>query len=504
MASEQFEWITSQDGNTVQRNLDEAETFYASISQLYKPIQKTAFGLTAHASISLLHDGSQDLESRLSNAMADAWTLIFKQHPVLISEVKCDLKTRFLRRICKLKPDEAVLKHHAMRVIDEGVSGVAFHNLDPPFDDPAAFYLVIPAVGQDHDVVLRRDLVLRIEHDRIDGMGALMLLDKLISNTADILDGKLRQEEPPNPVMSPSLRKAADIPTRPTPDQIAKLEAARRMNAEAQENTNVKLLNIRFNETATEPGRSLRSSIILSIERSEKITAACKTLKSTPTAVFHAGIALALGEEEEMKHGIARYLSYALINLRSVCKVPGKASEHFASIYHCISTNSLVIDIPSSMAVENSSLEVEKQIVQHKRFVTAVEQSTTFYKGLKLDADYLSIVPELFQAKTPQYEPVSSSIPQPNGSPSISLSSMGVVDRTIQSRYGNISVRNFWVAGAEYSTGIGCFLSKFNGEIEFSAVWNVAFHTEDRIEKLLHKVLDIVETGLLKADEDQG
>jgi hypothetical protein len=107
------------------------------------------------------------------------------------------------------------------------------------------------------------------------------------------------------------------------------------------------------------------------------------------------------------------------------------------------------------------------------------------------------MVPLYYDAITPLYpiEP-RAEIPPANPHPSVSISSLGVVDKIIESRHGVFCLEDPWVAADEYSTGVGVFLATWKGRMCLSAGFNLAFHREGEVRRFLDRVTEAVGVGL--------
>lgn len=83
-------------------------------------------------------------------------------------------------------------------------------------------------------------------------------------------------------------------------------------------------------------------------------------------------------------------------------------------------------------------------------------------------------------------------LPANNQAPSVSISSMGLVDDLIAAKHGALRVQDPWVTGEELGTGLGVFLGTFDGELHLSAAYNEAFHGKQEVEAFLVRVQEIV------------
>jgi hypothetical protein len=175
------------------------------------------------------------------------------------------------------------------------------------------------------------------------------------------------------------------------------------------------------------PRRSQRITTHLNAAETHALLSKCKAAGATITQAFHAVIGLAVDvqrrEDQERK---AKYLSYSLVNLRAACKPPYNSSSHAVAVYHCPSAINLAVDltIPATNAPTPTAQPAEE-------FLQVLKQVNAFYQSFNPDSDYLAIVPSLFAGSTPLYPEEPCPVPPPKMSPSVSLSSMGLVDKII-------------------------------------------------------------------------
>ncbi|PVH69412.1 hypothetical protein DL98DRAFT_661699 [Cadophora sp. DSE1049] len=483
-----------------ERNIDEAEQFYTSMAKTYEATGHTYFAITAYTGLSIstssASEGS-DLDARVERALRWAWKKLRHDCPTLAAPVAYDHPTKRCKKVYKTLRDAQEVDawmSETFKLVDDGHTGEAFANADPPVGRHATLYLITPpeAIPSEKQT-FRRDILFRSHHDLVDGIGTLMLLNNLLHHAATAFEAATEVpiefgDESRN--LSPPLRIAAGIPQSSSIDQKSKLAKVQSINCAAR--AGAEAFSLPFTSAVQTPGNSQRAAIHFSSRESKSILTKTKSLQATVTQVFHAAIALAVrdlqAKTSQARGG--RYFSYSLINLRHCCIPPYHKPRHAASVYHCVSANHLVVDL----TVPAESVTPTEQTPEE--FLTTLDQVRNFYHNATIDADYLSIVPSLFTAVTPDYPVSSGDVPAPNQSPSVSLSSMGVVDRIVQPMQGPFEVIEPWVMGAEYSTGIGAFLGTWNGVLCLSAGYNEAFHSEAEVLDFLERMKQIVIEGL--------
>jgi hypothetical protein len=483
-----------------EREIDEAEMFYSSLAKTYEGTGRTYFAITAHLGFSVplsVQVPTLRTEQRLEHALRKAWKKLRYDHPTLAAPVKYESSIKWCRKIYQIPEDggEAWLQE-TFRLVT-GQSGVDFANSDPTVGPYATLYLINPPLEPNHFAqnILRRDIVFRCTHDLIDGIGTLTLLNNFIRHASqaylmgDSYPETVFGDEHKN--LSPPFRIAAHLSTRPTTLQLQRFDSIQAANDRVRLSS--KVLSIPYASRAPSHGRCQRIAISLTAVQTAILIRKCKDRGVTPTHAFHAGIALAVRDAQERtkQEAKANYISYALVNLRSTCMIPYNTPLHAASVYHCVSGHNLVVPLTIP-----SSLEALREYSPNE-FLSVLETVSSFYRDIKIDADYLSTVPALFASKSPPYPAVPGPVPPPNSSPTASLSSMGLVDKIVAPSRGDFSITTQpWVIGAEYSPGIGVFLGTWKGVMEVSAAYNEAFRSEEEIRSFLAQIKDIVLKGL--------
>jgi hypothetical protein len=485
-----------------EREIDEAEQFYTSMAATWSGTGQTYFAITACIGFSIPYSTQStttEFETRVEKAFRSAWMKLRHCHPTLAAPVEYDPATSKCKKVYKTprcKHDVESWMEETFKVIKEVQSGPEFANQDPDVGRYATLYILSPVSPerQIKERTMQRHIVFRSRHDIIDGIGTLILFNRLFRYAAAALgsdSGELEVvfgDEYYN--LSPPFKIAASLPHSPSTEQEAKLKTIKAENENARETAEV--LGIPLNLTTSMPRRSQRTAIWLSLPETTALLGRLKYAGTKPTEAFHTGIALAIRDLQERGEELreARYISYSLINLRRSCMPPYHSPLHAASVYHSVSANSLVVDLTIPSNCSHST------ITSSDEFAFALKQVKDFYQNVKIDADYLSIVPSLFSAVTPPYPEKVCKVPPPNSTPSASLSSMGLVDRIVSPEHGPFRLDDPWVIGAEYSTGLGLFLGTWRGRMCLSAVHNEAFHGEKDVLKFLESVKTIVMGGL--------
>ena len=519
-----LEWREVKPGRW-QRDVDEAERFYATLAKAFEGTGRMFFAITGHVSIT--HEISED-ESRdevsalLDKALGNGWLALRHEHPGIASWVEYDDMTQRLRKVYESSEDPTGLAsvskwlHDTCHFISGYNTGQDWCNSDPPAPRMATLYVIQanPPEDRQHSRLVRRDLVIRSPHDIMDGIGTLTLLGSLLKHTSNAF-GQGSQREILTFCdewrrLSPPLRVAAELSDATSEDVQTRYSEVSASNAVLRDG--VEVLTIPFKHGLTTPGKQQRLELKLTSAQTEQIQTACKKLAVTPTHVYHAAAAVALSHIQPPHHSArqARYISYALINLRPQCVPPYNSSSHAASVYHCTSATNLAIDltVPSHPLDLSSSLNWTN--THRPEFLHILKQVAQFYRSNQSDTDLIKLAPLLLRDKTrafdwdspPRDESGNLASPPPNPSPSVSISSMGVIDKIITPTYvgpsgtTRLEVDDPWVTGEELGTGLGLFLGGFRGRLRFSAAFNEAFHDVAEVHDFMIRVQGIVEVGL--------
>ncbi len=150
-----------------------------------------------------------------------------------------------------------------------------------------------------------------------------------------------------------------------------------------------------------------------------------------------------------------------------------------------------MVDMPLFPSDDEANAEFERILV-HMR---------DYYHRVRDDTDHYALAPYIWAAATPEVAlPASTvSVPPPNPRPSVSISSMGLIDHIIGLEHGPIDVYNPWVTGEELGNGLGLFLGTFRGELCLSAAYNDAWHDKEEVEGFLSRCEEIVFAWVQKA-----
>jgi hypothetical protein len=468
------------------------------------------FAITGFLSISVeaANDtSSQDIVRNMNEALRHAWLRLRYDHPTIASQTFYDdhRKLRKKRYVPFHRNDvysqtEAWLEATFV-AISPGISGLEWCNADPPAPKFPTLFVITSPSSANNDVkgIIRRDVVIRSPHDIVDGTGTLQLLNNLLAHAAKLYEEQSWSLPAPGSEiqnLSPPLRVAADISPILTLDQQERLQNLVVGNETLRKGLNI--LVVPYKQGQALPEKHQRTALDLSKSNTERLLEACKHAGVTVTHVYHAGIAITIRDLQDpgLQSRVARYINYSLINERPNCSGEHATSKHAAAVYHSVSGNILALDLIIPSITDKQSTNDGHQ---RKEFVTLVDQVKTYYHSIRDSPDNLTLAPSFWSMATPHIlDPTATDlpIPAPNLSPSVSISSMGVIDKIISPQHGPFKVSNPWVTGEELGTGLGLFLGTWEGSLQLSAAYNDAWHDKEEVDEFLKHCQDVVWKGL--------
>lgn len=491
-----FSWKAGNNGR-LERDIDEAEQFYTTLARRFEGTGRTFFAMTAYVSFSV---SRKDDSLAPVTALKNAWVQLRYDHPTIASWVEYDSKSDSCKKFYEPlsggdDPRCTAWADQTFQIISNGQTGKEWCNSDPPVPKLPTLFLISRQSTDGYQA----DVVLRSQHDVVDGIGSLHLLNNLFRHASLFL------EDPHKPLpkfgdesknLSPPLRVAAAIPYSLQPKQQLRLEEIYKSNSDLR--SGVEIAKVPFLCGALMPQRHQRVELNLSFEQSNKILSAIKHIPASVTHVYHAAIALVLRDRQERgsQSRKSRYINYCLINERPLCKHPYNTTQHPASVYHSVSGLSLVIDLDVPSLTAEHIVDTAK--IPKAEFLSVVDQVKKYYLSIRDDKEHIALAPSYWAHSTRAY-PVGSSpppVPVPNEEPSVSISSLGVIDKIVFPKHGDFELNSPWVTGEELGTGFGLFLGTFRGSMCLSAAYNDAWHDEQEVSGFLADCNNLVLQGL--------
>ncbi|KAJ5612238.1 hypothetical protein N7510_005432 [Penicillium lagena] len=485
-----------------ERDIDEIEQSYTTLARRFQGTGRTFFAMTAHVSFSVKKTQSsiENLELHVTNALQKAWLRLRYDHPTIASWVEYNREGKRCKKVYEMFADpgnvlaSAWLKE-TFQIVSTSQSCQEWCNSDPPVPKLPTLFLIKQNATSSANITFSADIVLRSHHDIIDGIGSLHLLNNLFKFAGIAFDDATAFHIPAfgdewiN--LSPPFRVAASLPASLTSEQEARLKQILEKNASLRQGIQIATIPVQSEQLV--PGRHQRVSLTLDSQQTQRLLIACRSIGASVTHVYHAAIALVLRDVQERyaEERMVRYISYCLINERLQCKAPYDTSQHAVSVYHSGSGPSLAIDLTVPAAAAVRSQAVDDTASEFARVVEIVKE---YYLGIRNDPEHVAFIPSYLKHSTPPYpdSPGVPPIPSPNQAPSVSISSMGVIDNIISPTHGLFELDEPWVTGEELGTGLGLFLGTFRGQMCLSAAYNDAWHSETEVMDFLRKCNGLV------------
>ena len=443
LPSIEMPWKETSPGR-FERPFDGIERFYRAAASAGGPLEQ--WSITAVAQTRLNLPASDKVA-----ALQRAWTALRYDHPQIACTEQSDTNVYEV-------PDEAALATWIKDTFIVSHSQTANTLLSTFTRSPSATLHYLPQTSE---------VAIHCSHSRMDGIGALHLLHQLFKALAEPRSISFGTE---SKNLSPGLFDAAGIPTDVTPEIQQAVTGLITNLASSQ--PSLGLPTIAPNQI---PGPTQRRELKLGTHKTDTAVKACKDLGLGVTAAVHAALILATQQLSPPELAGRKYTSWCLVNLRPYCQPPYDSATYPVALYHGASVKSIA---PSSFLQDALELQsVYKQSWQPSQ--------STLLTNLSHFTETLA--PMLGQPPPPNIEPPSEPL----------LSSLGVVDRYIQPRYGDkVEVNDFWMAVEMLTRQVELHVWTFQGDLTLSASFNENFYEGEFIESFLSKIQAILLQGL--------
>ncbi|PGG97371.1 hypothetical protein AJ80_09711 [Polytolypa hystricis UAMH7299] len=499
---DRFCWKEVRSGRW-ERDIDEAEQYYTSHAKA-EGCRRTPSAITGHVSFSVATRTEcmgQEAVQQVVKALQKAWVRLRYDHPTIASWVEYDQKAMTYKKLYEtFQNDEnnsdqkSWLEDTFRIIISSGKSGQQWCNSDPPVPKLPTLYLINLSWSR-WDQKITSDLVLRCPHGIIDGIGTLQLLNSFFAHASRFYEQEEAYDLPQFgdecANLSPPLRIAASIPPTLSSDQKKIFNGIIKENASLRRN--IELATVPFRPGVTIPGRHQRVALILILEQTKLLLIACKNLGLSVTHVYHAAVAMVVRDiqERHAEERTVRYISHCIINERGHCKEPYNTQAHAASVYHSVSCRHFAIDLVVPAAPESKEDHAANEGQSRRDFMRIARQAKDFYLRIHNDKERIAMIPSYWMLSMIPYPDASDTgpptVPRPNSLPSVSISSMGDIDKVLGSRQGAFELENPWVTGDELGTEFGLFLGTFKGEMCLSAVYNDAWYSREDVTEFVNQ-----------------
>ena len=428
-----------------ERPFDGLEVWYRALASGGAPLNREHWSITTVAKIRLRLPAGETVA-----ALRHAWKTIRYDNPQIACTEQGGMNVYEV-------PDETAVTAWLNKTFivappssSQTASGL-FSNFAP---SPCATFYYLPQTSE---------VAIHCSHSRMDGVGALHLLHQLFTALAEPRSIAFGTE---SKNLSPGLDDATGTPSGVTPEIE---QAVAEMLTEYT--SNLPSLGLPTNESNQIPGPTQRRELDVGTARTAAIVTACKDCGISVTAAVHAALIAATRQLAPPELATKKYTSWCAIDLRPYCQPPYDSAAHPVTLYHA---GLVAVIAPSSFLTDASEL-----------------QSIYKRSWRPSQSNLLTLVNHLAQNTTDLLsQPTPADMPSPSEP---GLSGLGVVDRYIQSKYGDmVEVNDFWLAVEMLSRQVQVHLWTFQSKLRLSACFNEMFYEGEFVESFLSKIQDVL------------
>lgn len=326
-----------------------------------------------------------------------------------------------------------------------------------------------------HYLPQNSEILIRSSHWRIDGIGALHLLNNFFKALARDRRASFGDEWNN---LAPGLGKAANLSQYHTKGN---LEAA--ADLMKQYTSNLPSVGLPTPLEIQVPGDTRVTRLTVSPSTSVAITSACKNRGYSVTAALHAALIGATQQFTPSDIPSKKYTSWGSVNLRPHAQSPYNSPAYPVSVY--------LVGFPISLHPSDFASNVTQLKSIYSRF-SSPEPPFEIQACL---SPYIKEAIELFS------QPPSGEIPAPTEP---ILDSVGIADRYLQRVHGdNVEISDFWLASETLSRQLTVYVWTWREEMIFSTCYNEAFYEAVFVKEFLERVKRTLLFGLdVEADDD--
>lgn len=305
-----------------------------------------------------------------------------------------------------------------------------------------------------------QQLTLRCPHTSTDGRGLIGLMNRLISSMETPQEVSFGTE---GGNLSPPLRIAAKL-GKNSPEHARRAEQV--LDEYLSSFPSIGLPTRKSASLSSiAPGTAAKFSKRFSKCQTQAIIRAIKEQKLTPTHAFHSAIALATASLDNTS--AKTYTSVLSIDGRRV--YGGQINQNFASLYV---TGWFPTIRPTDFASTAAAFKDLYMLPQKDKMLQNVVELVI--------EDMLPLL--AVQSSSLQSDP--------------SLSSLGIIEQTLQRTYGDMVVLEFDMNIEILTAGVSVHLYTWRDQLTLNAFFNEAFHERECIERFMKLTTDILFEGL--------
>ncbi|KAB8217709.1 hypothetical protein BDV33DRAFT_176723 [Aspergillus novoparasiticus] len=311
------------------------------------------------------------------------------------------------------------------------------------------------------------ELVLRAQHYTIDGTGTLLLWDRYLTALATPAEEVTFGDE--HTRLAPSIEDVLKV-SEPTAEETEKATALLMSYATKAPGVGP------VSKVGTVPaGRSQNAEVTFPTRTTEAIVKVCKEKGISVTSAVHAAYIQAIIKHANPNGTLSRYVSLGLFNLRPYLPKPYSTSEYAASVYY--TPLPLDFDLPAPFWETAHALD--------KYYRTTVKDDPEI---LPLHTHMTRILCQASQM--PEYQGLIPGDAQ--------VSSLGIVERYVQHRYGNTVKVLDVKMGVDVVLGMSMFfIYTFYDQLRLVYSFNDGYEEPAHISMYLEEVQKILTEELL-------
>ncbi|KAL8737327.1 MAG: hypothetical protein Q9181_001783 [Wetmoreana brouardii] len=436
------------------------EKVYLHMSRAFKHLNKEHWGV--HCVCSIRHEVRPDGQS-IEKALRAAWKQLAMEYPGLT--VRPVDFTKYFEAL-----DETILETWADQTFfssseDDADTIIAETG---PRDLPSLYFLPHSS-----------EVVFLSQHWRTDALGCCILLDRLFEHLA-VGKTALETLQQESPQLSPSMEVAAGASL----DENKEIQAYARGKISTFHAKAVQSGGFPFEGDATWlPARTKHQEFTFTVDQTKAIIQACKSQDISVSAAIHAALARTyfsfVDDEEEKKKG---YTTVMAVNMRPHLQAPYNSRAHACQTY----VSSITPTVPYPAAFGDAARELT---LQYKTWCT--EQ---FLESLAWMYRYNA--EKLFGPKPESSAGRATSAP-PKPPSGVTLSSLGIVERHLEGKYGDcVKVEKFRFGVSMMTRQTLLYAWTFLGELTLSLDYNEAYYAEETAKEILTRVRAFLDEGL--------
>ncbi|KAL4998916.1 hypothetical protein BDV10DRAFT_200923 [Aspergillus recurvatus] len=407
------------------------------------------YTLFARALVELNVPGA-DAES----ALKQAWKQLRYEQPHIATTVEGTTKVYEV-------PDEAALQAWlaATFVVSGAANAEALWDTVPPITQTTLYYLPRSS-----------ELVLRGHHYVLDGIGLLMLLDRLLNALANPATGSIAFGDEAAR-LAPPLEKVLGVPEQATPEQTEKVTSL--LMGYAQKVPGIGPVS----KVNRAPARNCRNTrLAFPPQTTQAITRACKEKNITVTSAVHAAYIRTLMKLADPSTPSSHYVTSASFDLRRYLPKPYDSAQYAASVWY--SPLPFHLDLPAS-------------------FWDIARALNEFYRTSFRDDPALRLTTPHFNrfmvtvAGSPEYQ--NTPIPH-DALPS----SLGIIERYVQREYSSTATVRDLMVGVDVVLGMSMFfISTFREKLQVVYSFNDGYEEPADIDRCLEGIRTVLVEELL-------